>query len=346
MLSPCLSLGKARRVLFLGIGGGGDVVTAAALALSFERCGGEAFIGSIVWERYVHDPVPGPIDFSELFNVEKLGTGLALVNRDSYAVRGQKIVVPQAVKVARVLGREVLVVDIKRGAMGMAKSLEQAMEMLSLDAIVGVDVGGDVVAKGFEDDLWSPLADAIGLAALARLGDERTLLALASPGSDGELPPHYILRRISEIASRRGLVGGYMLTPEDCEWLEKLLREASSEASAIPLKAARGVWGYAKIRGGTRTVFLSPINAVVFLLKPSISMLDSVARFVYESRSLEEAREMLNSIGIYTELDLEMDIAKEMAIRGPEAIDVVEIRERGRQALRERVRRVNSKLYR
>ncbi len=337
MFSTCLRLGNAKKVLFLGIGGGGDVVTAAILALSFERCGGEAVIGSIVWERFVHDPMPGPIDFAEIRNVEKLDTGLALVDRDSYAVRGDRIVIPQAARVARALGRKVLVVDVRHGATGMARSLERALDILSLDVVVGVDVGGDVVAKGFEEDLWSPLADAIGLAALARLGDERAILALASPGADGELPQHYVLKRISEIAARGGLLGDYVLSSEDCAYLEKVLSEARSEASSIPLRAARGVWGYTPIRNGTRMVLVSPINAVVFFLKPSSCLVDSVARLVYESTGIEEANRLLNAAGIYTELNLERDIA-ELVARGVDlsSVNLLELRERRRHELRRR----------
>ncbi len=335
MFSACLKLKDAEKVLFLGIGGGGDVVTAAILALSFERCGGEAVIGSVIWERYVHDPVPGPIDFTELRNIKKLDIGLALINRDSYAVRGDRIVIPQAARVARALGREVLAVDVRRGAIGMARNLERALHLLSLDAVVGVDVGGDVIAKGFEEELWSPLADAIGLAALARLGDERATLALASPGADGELPQHYVLKRISEIAVRGGLLGGYVLSSEDCAYLEKMLSEARSEASSVPLQAARGVWGYTPIRGGTRIVFISPVNAVVFFLKPSSCLVDSVARLVYESTSIEEANRLLNAAGIYTELDLERDIAELMA-RGMNlrSVNILELRERRKRELR------------
>jgi hypothetical protein len=55
--------------LYLAIGGGGDVVMAAALA-------GDEAVGQIPWERYVVDPAPGPVPPDALREVAKVGEGL------------------------------------------------------------------------------------------------------------------------------------------------------------------------------------------------------------------------------------------------------------------------------
>jgi hypothetical protein len=52
--------------LYLAIGGGGDVVMAAALA-------GDEAVGQIPWERYVVDPTPGPVPPDALRDVAKAG---------------------------------------------------------------------------------------------------------------------------------------------------------------------------------------------------------------------------------------------------------------------------------
>jgi hypothetical protein len=65
--------------LYLAIGGGGDVVMAAALA-------GDEAVGQIPWERYVVDPTPGPVPPDALRDVAKVGGGP--LPRDSPELRG------------------------------------------------------------------------------------------------------------------------------------------------------------------------------------------------------------------------------------------------------------------
>ena len=53
---------------------------------------------------------------------------------------------------------------------------------------MGVDVGGDVLARGDEQGLASPLCDAVMVAGALRVaGRVKSLLAVIGPGCDGEL---------------------------------------------------------------------------------------------------------------------------------------------------------------
>ena len=82
-----------------------------------------------------------------------------------------------------------------------------------------------------------------------------------------------------------------------------------TEASAIPLRCAKGAWGETKIRYDERTVKLTPLSTLTFYLTPS-AVFESVARparAVASSSSLEEANTALNALGIKTELDLERE---------------------------------------
>ena len=53
-------LAGATRALAIGIGGGGDVAGALAVAAVCERLGTECEVGGLTWERRPIDPLPGP----------------------------------------------------------------------------------------------------------------------------------------------------------------------------------------------------------------------------------------------------------------------------------------------
>ena len=124
------------------------------------------------------------------------------------------------------LGRPVLLADITRGPAALARGLAEAAAELGCDAVVLLDVGGDVLAHGGEPGLASPLCDAIVLAAgtiLARTashGDAAenwsgdVIAAVYGPGCDGELSPDEVLQRITELQGAEALLGAWGLTPK------------------------------------------------------------------------------------------------------------------------------------
>lgn len=328
----CLAIGDRGKLLFLGIGGGGDIALASTLALSYERCGGKALIGSIIWERYIIDPLPGPISINELVNIVERSSGYAIVNRNTFALRGGRVVIPQAVNVADVLQRDVVVFDISLGAIGIANALTDFLSRYDVDSVIGVDVGGDAIAEGFEESLWSPLADAVVVAALAHI--PRTYIAVASPGSDGELPMAYIEKRIRRIARLGGYVGGYILSKNDLATLRHILSKTTSEASSIPLMVFDTDLDIISIRKESRSVKLSLMGLTIFILDSITVARDSLARYVYETHSLSEARQIMNKLTIPTEYDLEEEILSELfAKESYVEIDLIEIKNRIKKRL-------------
>ncbi|MEM1619685.1 MAG: DUF1152 domain-containing protein [Fervidicoccaceae archaeon] len=328
------------RALFVGIGGGGDAVSAALLALAARREGlSRAFFGSVVWERLPRDPLPGPIPLSQLRGATTLSRGLAICEGGCSAERDGTRVEPQASLVAGALREGAYLFDLSLGVDGMVSGLREASRLLELECVVGVDVGGDVLAESGEENAWSPLADSIGLAALARLERERgprAIIAVHSPGADGELGPARVLERVSLVAERGGYLGARGLTARDAEVLEKLLSVASTEASAMQLRAFRGERGIAKLRGN-RFVELSILQTLTFFLEArAVYELSDLAKSLIETTTIEEARRRLNSLGVYTELDLEEDARSFREERGrwPTGEEIAELRRIGRNRIR------------
>ena len=300
-----------RSVLFVALGGGGDVATAAMLARASRRLGVEARIASVAWERYMIDPVPGPIRLEEIQGAKRVGEYSALVNRDTFAIRGGRRIVFQAVNVSRIINEEVGVVDLYRGVLGVRRGIEELRDFFGAEVVIGVDVGGDILATGYEEDLWSPLADFVGLASIK---DLESILAVHSPGGDGELSQEYVLSRISLVASRRGFLGARGLTPEDYEFLKRLLEHVSSEASKTSLYAFEGLNKKISMRSGSREAYISIINTLTFLLDPRVvADLNPIVNHLVDTKSIYEARDILRSLGIFTELDLEEEVSKLIA---------------------------------
>lgn len=299
------------RALVIGVGGGGDVVGALACARFLEFCGLKFFLGGLSWERAVYDPVPGPRRLSEVNNVRALHEYAWLANAVTRTNTG---VYFAESKMAAALETEVLLIDINGGVQGVMAGVKAAMKEFNTDLLVGLDVGGDSLAEGHEVGLRSPLADSIVLAAFAELEKrgQRTLWGVFGYGSDGELSVNEIELALSKLALAGGLLGCSSLTPKIAAELEEVIKTVPTEASAIPVQCFRGAYGEYKIRGGQRSVRLTPLTTLIFFMSATIlfDTLAKPAQALLHSSSLEQANDALHAIGIRTELDYERDIYK------------------------------------
>src|SRR6185295_13122241 len=158
MLEP---LRDAKRVLLLGMGGGGDVVGALALTELIGSLGAEWVLGGVAWERSPIDPRPGPRSLDEIRGGRRCGSGAVLTGGSTTSLDGVEF---SESRMASHLGRPVLLLDITGGPGALATGIAEAAAELGCDAIVVLDVGGDVLAHGDAPGLTSPLCDAIVLA--------------------------------------------------------------------------------------------------------------------------------------------------------------------------------------
>ena len=300
------------RALVIGVGGGGDVVGALATARFLEFCGLPFHLGGLSWERFVYDPVPGPRSLVEIENVRVLHPHAWMVNDKTHTHSGVRFT---ETEMAALYGWEVLHVDINAGVVGAVAGLEAAMAALGTDLLVGIDVGGDSLAQGGEAGLRSPLADAIMLAAFAEMEKRgyATFWGVFGYGSDGELTTSEIECALAQVAKAGGLLGAWALTPQVVSELEDVVEKVPTEASAVPLRCARGAWGEGHIRDDARRVQLTPLTTLTFYLSASVlfNILSRPAQAVVASNSLEEANDALHRIGIKSELDREREWARE-----------------------------------
>ncbi len=288
------------------MGGGGDVVGALGTARLCQSFGAEFVLGGVAWERWPVDPHPGPRGLAEIIGGRRLSAATVLAGPHTTTPLGGRFAESG---MAEFLCTETVLVDIAGGPAATAAGLRDTAAALGCDLLVLVDVGGDVLAHGREPGLASPLCDAVMLAAGIELAAELTvLLGVHAAGCDGELSPAEVLDLIAALSRAGALLGSWGLTPAVCEQIEAACRIVPTEASALGVRCARGDRGMVEIRGGRRTVELSPAGALTYYFDPRAAAAAGevpLAGAVRGAGSLIEAREALAALGISTELDLE-----------------------------------------
>jgi hypothetical protein len=287
------------------MGGGGDVVGALGTAVLCQALGKETALGGVPWERTPIDPHPGPRPAAQIVGGRRVGPTAVLADPQTATPEG---IAFSESRMAGFLGREVALIDVSEGPAAAADGIEAAARELGCDLVVLIDVGGDVLAHGGEEGLASPLCDAITLAAAAGLpGELPAIAAVYGPGCDGELSPWEVLDRIVELGREDALLGAWGLNPASCELVEAAAEVVPTEASLQAVRCARGESGSTTIRGGRRSVELTPVGGVIFFFDPVIAVERTapLARAVRETAGIEEARAALAALGVLTELDLE-----------------------------------------
>jgi hypothetical protein len=300
------ALAAAERVLAVGIGGGGDVVGALAVAELAHALGTPATVGGLSWERRPIDPLAGPRRMSEIAGVRRLNEHAGLADADTTGPGGFRFAESH---MARHLGEPVLLLDPGGGPAAVAQALAGAARELRCDLVVLTDVGGDVLAHGDEAGLSSPLADAVCLASAPLLAERGVALlgALFGAGCDGELTPEEVLARLTEVADAGGYLGAWGPGSAQLERLEAAVAQIPTEASAMALRCARGVLGATPIRDGRRTVQLTAAGGLVFFVDPVVAFGSAArcAQLVAQAGSLAQANAILLGHGIATELEWE-----------------------------------------
>src|SRR3954454_9363078 len=301
------ALASAKRALLIGMGGGGDVVGTLAITDLLDGLQTEWVLGGIAWERSPIDPRPGPRSLDEIKGGKPCGSAAVLTEGSTTTLDGVEL---SESKMAAHLGRPVLLLDVTVGPQALATGLAEAAAELECDVVVLLDVGGDVLAHGDEPGLASPLCDAIVLSAGLFLAQSTAVIgAVYGPGCDGELTPDEVLERITALQAAAALLGAWGLTPHACELVSSAAQVVPTEASLNAVRCARGERGKVPIRGGRRTVELTPLGALTFFFDPVGAAKSAVplATAGSPASSLEEAREALNAMGVKTELELERE---------------------------------------
>ncbi|MGP3990654.1 DUF1152 domain-containing protein [Streptomyces sp. 3N207] len=284
--------------LIVAAGGGGDAVAAAMVDTALNRDAEPAVVLTYAWDRLLIDPVPGPRGPANF-------TGLKAITPSVYAVPGDARPIAPAgstlPRLAAELPHTFALIDPHAGVHGITQQLQDLIEHLAPDTIDLLDVGGDILAKGDEPTLRSPLGDALTLAACCQLSVPVRLL-IAGPGLDGELPAEQLHERLGpKLLS---------LTAEHTEPVSSVLEWHPSEATAMLAATARGTRGLCEVRDAGLSVPLTDEGPALHQadLDDALSR-NELARAVLSTTSLEEAEQHSREICGYSEIDYERNKA-------------------------------------
>jgi hypothetical protein len=195
----------------------------------------------------------------------------------------------------------------------MARQIEELINELSPESIDVLDVGGDILARGDEPTLKSPLGDALTLAACAQVNADVRLL-IAGPGLDGEIPAEDL----------RGRLGPriHTLTTEHIEPISSVLEWHPSEATAMLAATAHGVRGRCEIRDAGLPVPLTDEGPTVHEADLDEALQrNELARQLLTTTSLDQAEAHSREICGYSEIDHERIKALRLTDQAPKALD-------------------------
>lgn len=279
------------RTLFVAAGGGGDAVAVLLVRrLLAPDEDGPALVSSCAWERLRIDPVPGPRPRSDFRD-------LALVDGVAAEVTGRSDTIPPGRSLLPRLASEanarVFLHDFEGGAVGLAQQLQHLVAALEVDRLVVVDVGGDIVGRGHESALLSPLADSLTLAACFHLSIPTTV-AVVGPGVDGELSATYVHETLQLVgASRTGSV-----SIRDVDQIRSLLRWHPTEATTIAAAAALGVRGAVDMRRGLTPVPMDASSAAVWSVDRPKPDAFPIAQALMPTISLAGAEDVVRRVAV------------------------------------------------
>ncbi|WP_329196048.1 DUF1152 domain-containing protein [Streptomyces sp. NBC_01435] len=284
--------------LIVAAGGGGDALAAAMLHATLYGDDERAVILTYAWDRLLIDPLPGPRGADDFVGLEPLAPAVQMVSATARPIPPAGSTLP---RLAAELPYTFALIDPVGGAEGIARQLVSLVDRLRPTSVDLLDVGGDVLARGDEPTLKSPLADSLTLAACSRTTLPVRLL-VAGPGLDGELSYEEL----------RGVLGSVVHTfaATDTASIDAALHWHPSEATGMLAAAARGVRGTCEIRDAGLPVPLTDASPTVHEVDLDRALRrNTLARALASTTALAEAEALSREICGFSEIDYERDKA-------------------------------------
>ncbi|GAA0670882.1 hypothetical protein GCM10009535_58290 [Streptomyces thermocarboxydovorans] len=270
----------------------------------------QAVIFTYAWDRLLIDPLPGPRGADGFTGLEQLTRSVRSVPAEAQPIPPGGSTLP---RLATELPHTLVLLDPHHGAEGITRQLEELVSHLAPTSIDLLDVGGDILARGDEPTLKSPLADALTLAACCQVNAPIRLL-VAGPGLDGELSPDDLRPLFGPLV--------HTFTAEDVDAIGDILEWHPSEATAMLAATARGVRGTCEVRDAGLPIPLTDEGPTVHEvdLDDALSR-NSLARAVMTTATLDEAEAHSREICNFSEIDYERNKAVWLTEQPPTRLD-------------------------
>jgi hypothetical protein len=263
-------------------------------AALYAHRGGPALVLTYAWDRQLTDPVPGPRGPDSFTGLRPLTRSVRTVPAEAKPIAPAGSTLP---RLAAELPHTFALLDPLHGAEGITRQLEELIQILDPESIDLLDVGGDILARGDEATLRSPLADALTLAACCQVNAPVRLL-VAGPGLDGELPAEDLRERMGPAV--------LTLTAEHVE----------------PVCSVLEWHGLCEVRDVGLPVPLTDEGPTVHEadLDDAVNR-NELARALLETESLEEAEQASREVCGYSEIDYERNRTGRLGSRPQQPLD-------------------------
>jgi hypothetical protein len=276
------ALTPARSVLIAGAGGGFDVYAGLPLAIALRRGGVEVHLASL--------------SFSEL----------ELISPDAWLTEHVAAVRPETSSPdwyfpERTLARWLAANDLPStvyafpplGVQPLRAAYRFLIDHLGIDAVVLVDGGTDVLLRGDESDLGTPVEDITSLAAVAPLDVPVKLVTSLGFGIDAHDGVNHVqvLENLAALDREGGYLGALSIPGSSAE--ARLYRSAVADAQAATpdrpsivhgqiAAATSGAFGDVRFtrRTGGGDLFVNPLMAMYF----TVDLVKLAARCLYLDR--------------------------------------------------------------
>ncbi|MEH0420505.1 DUF1152 domain-containing protein [Streptomyces sp. B21-083] len=296
--------------LIVAAGGGGDAVAAAMLDAALYGDSERAVILTHAWDRLLIDPVPGPRGPADFTGLEPLTPGVWKVPAKARAIAPAGSTLP---RLAAELPHIFALIDPRQGAEGVTRQLEELVTHLQPTSIDLLDVGGDVLARGDEPTLKSPIADSLTLAACGQMGTHIRLL-VAGPGLDGELSHEALQRMLGPRV--------HTFTAEDVEPISPVLEWHPSEATGMLAATARGARGTCEVRDSGLAIPLTDESPTVHEVDLDEALnRNELARAIMSTTTLDQVETLSREVCGFSEIDYERNKALWLKEQRPAKFD-------------------------
>ncbi|SEQ71455.1 hypothetical protein SAMN04487983_1007163 [Streptomyces sp. yr375] len=270
----------------------------------------QAVILTYAWDRLLIDPVPGPRGPDDFTGLEPLTPTVRKVPAKARPIAPAGSTLP---RLAAELPHAFALIDPSHGAEGVTRQLEDLVTHLQPTSIDLLDVGGDVLARGDEPTLKSPLADSLTLAACGQVNAPIRLL-VAGPGLDGELSPEDLRSMLGPLV--------HTFTAKDAEPVGPVLDWHPSEATGMLTATARGVRGTCEIRDAGLPIPLTDEGPTLHAvdLDDALSR-NELARAIMSTTTLGQVEALSREICGFSEIDYERNKALWLKEQRPTKLD-------------------------
>lgn len=289
-------------VLVFAGGGGGDALAALMVADTLGFDPRRVAFATLVWERTMFDPEPGPRAPEDFATIEPVGDLNYRINGDSRLSGDRHTFVP---RLAETFGISYYLMDVTRGARRVREQIGELQDRLGFDTVLVVDVGGDILARGDEEMLRSPLADSLALAGTTGL-DATVRVAVTGMGLDGELTDDDVDDVFADLVHDNPSVETSVITPDTAARFASVFQWLPSEVSGLTAASALGHRGVAEIRSSGLRVKLSDESCTLRTFDHA-DVLDrnQIASAFTDTSSIADSEALLRDFGLTPETDYE-----------------------------------------